>query len=74
VVKRDTKTVEISPTRELREGNIKRIIGIVYKISLFEDKKLPEKIPNIDEITTIANDSLNTFLKYSILWNPQNYE
>lgn len=28
VVRRETKTVEISPIRELREGRIKRIIGI----------------------------------------------
>ena len=32
-VSRDTKTVEISPIKEFNDGNIKSIIGIVYKIS-----------------------------------------
>lgn len=57
-VRRDTKTVDISPIKEFNEGNIKRIMGIVYKISSFEDNKTPVNKPNIDDNITIAIDSL----------------
>lgn len=67
VVNLDTKTVDISPIKEFNAGNIKRKIGIVYRISLLEDSKVPENKPKIEDKITIITDSLKIFIKYFIM-------
>ena len=62
-VRREIKTVEISPIKEFKEGKTNKMIGKVYKISLLLDNSVPEKRPIIELIITIIIDSLKIFLK-----------
>ncbi len=62
-VRRDTRTVDISPIKEFKDGKTNKIIGKLDNTRSLLDKSVPEKSPITELIKTIIIDSLKIFLK-----------
>ena len=62
-MRRETRTVDISPTKEFKDGRTNNIIGKLDNTLSLLDKSVPEKSPITELIRTITTDSLKIFLK-----------
>jgi len=62
-VRRDTRTVDISPIKEFKDGNTNKIIGKLDNTLSLLDRSVPEKSPTTELIRTTITDSLKIFLK-----------
>ena len=62
-MRREIKTVEISPIKEFKDGKTNNIIGKLDNTRSLLERSVPEKSPITELIRTITTDSLKIFLK-----------
>ena len=62
-VRRETRTVDISPIKEFNDGKTNKIIGKLDNTLSLLDRSVPEKSPITELIRTTITDSLKIFLK-----------